>query len=240
MANSQARDGRQSLAFIGGTPTAATTVAVGDFVIVTGKAASESAFGNIPLMSPFFVTKATTLKSGDTCVKVPLLFLGQATGKSLSYSKNIVDVTIDYDESTNNVTDGQVSQSGSISGANITESLSTSTTSGVNELKKRFVPITQIDGDTITYEAANTTEKDLLVIGWNLRNAKDGDLVEFSVVPAIFSNLSIGGEYGSSQSFDVDYTGNYTDENNYKGGNLQVKVTTAFLSAAFKRERPTA
>lgn len=240
MANSQARDGRQSLAFIGSTPTTATTVAVGDFIIVTGKATASSAFGNVPVMSPFFVTKATTLKEGDSCVKIPLLFLGQATGKSLSYSKNIVDVTIDYDESTNNVTDGQVSQSGSISGANITEALSTTAPTGINELKKRFVPITQIDGDTITYEAANTTEKDLLVIGWNLRNAKEGDLLEFSVVPAIFSNLSIGGEYGSSQSFDVDYTGNYTDENNYKGGNLQIKATSAFLSAAFKTGRPTA
>ena len=229
MANSQARDGRQSLAFIAGDKVAVSgSVAVGDFIVVTAKSASSSAFKDYPLNKPFFAMKAFSVAEGDTVYRMPLYFLGQATGKSVSHSKNTTDVTIDYDAATNNVTDGIVSTSGSISGSFITEDVAGD--SGINLLKSRFRTLMQIGEEgTVTVQEANTDEKDILVIGWNLRNAKAGDLLEVDVIPALITGLSIGGEYGSSQSFDIDFTGNATDENNFEGSTLQIEATDDFL-----------
>ncbi len=239
MANSQARDGRLGLAFIGGDPEAVTSVAVGDFIVVTAKAASSSDFEDYELNRPFFAMKAVaSLASGDEVYKIPLYFLGQATGKNLSHSKNTTDVTMDYDEATNNVTDGIVSTSGSISGMFITERIVDDADTGVNILKSRFKTLVQIDksGNVKTKDAA-TTEKDLFVFCWNLRNAKAGDLLDIDVVPALITGLSIGGEYGSSQSFDIDFSGNASDENNFTGSELQLEATEALL-AVFKTARP--
>lgn len=230
MAFSQVRDGRQSLAFlceIGNEVT--TTITKGKIVYITAKAGSESAFGAIPAMAPFIAVKDTTLKEGDKCVEVTPLFLGQATGKSVSASKNTTDVTIDYDGATNMVTDGIVSTSGSISGSNITEDLKDAK-SAINILKSRFGALTQIDDSgTITHKAAETMEKDILLIIWNGRSAKINEMLEMEFIPALFSNLSKGGEYGSPQSFDVDYTGNFSDEAGYTGGVYQVPNVEGFM-----------
>lgn len=237
MANSQARDGRLSLAFIGGDPVKASSVAIGDFVVVTAKGTS-SVFSDYDLNRPFFAMKAFTPASGDEVYKIPLYFLGQATGKSLSHSKNTTDVTMDYDEATNNVSDGIVSTSGSISGMFITEKIVTDADTGVNILKSRFKTLVQVDSTgNVTKKEAATTEKDLLIICWNLRNAKAGDMLDIDVVPALITGLSIGGEYGSSQSFDIDFTGNASDENNFMGSELQLEATAGLL-ATFKTARP--
>lgn len=230
MAFSQVRDGRQSLAFlceIGEEST--TSLAAGDIVYITAKASTQSVFGDIPVMSPFIAVKSTTLASGDKCKKVTPLFLGQATGKSVSASKNTTDVTIDYDGATNSITDGTVSTSGSISGSNLTEDL-TDTKSAINILKSRFGSLTQVDKTgTITYKAAETTEKDILLIIWNGRQAKIDEMLEMEFIPVLFSNLSKGGEYGSPQSFDVDYTGNFSDEAGYTGGLYQIPNIEGFM-----------
>lgn len=227
MANSQARDGRQSLSFLlipaSDTPVtgASGSLKVGDIVVITGKAASESAFGAIPVNKFFIATTSITLKEGDSCLKCTPHFLGQATGKTVSASKNVNDMTIDYDESTNNVTDGIVTKTGSISGAYITEDIESE--GGVNFIKLRFDDIVQIDDEgTVKMKEADTTGKDILMIIWNGRNAKAGDMLEIEIMPVLFSDLSKGGEYGSAQSFDVDFSSCYTDDNNYSGGNYQV------------------
>ncbi len=221
---SQARDGRMSLAFIldpAASPTEGTgSLTVGEMGFILGKS-SSGAFKDLKLNSFFIANKSTTLTTGDKFLKCTPLFLGQATSKSVSMSKNVTDVTIDYDGATNNVTDGTVSSSGSISGSYITESLKTLT--GVNLLKSRFSDIVEIGADgTVEALEADTTNKDLLLIIWNGRNAKVGDMLEMEVIPALFSNLSKDASYNSSQTFNVDYTGNYSDENGFIGGIYQV------------------
>lgn len=217
----QARDGRQSLAFILEIGEATTNIKTGNIVYITGKAESNSAFGDIPAMAPFIAVKDITLQTGDHAVMAKPLFLGQATGKTVSSSKNTSDVTIDYDAQSNMVSDGMVTQSGSISGSYITEKLSSE--SGINIIKSRFSSLTEIDSSgKITYKPAETTEKDVLMIIWNGREAKIDDVLEIEFIPALFTSLSKGGQYGSSQSFDVDFTGNFSDENGYTGGLYQV------------------
>lgn len=234
MANSQARDGRQSLSFIlvpdKETPVSGISgsLKIGDIVVITGKAASESVFGDVAVNKFYIVNKALALKEGDSCFKCTPHFLGQATGKTVSASKNITDMTIDYDESTNNVTDGIVTKTGSISGALITEDIESE--GGVNYVKNRFDDIIQIDADgTSQVKEADTTGKDILMIIWNGRNAKAGDLLEIEIMPVLFSDLSTGGEYGSAQSFDVDFSTCYTDDNNYTGARYQVANAEGLL-----------
>lgn len=237
MANSQARDGRFSLAFIGGNPVAVTSIAIGDFIVVTAKG-KTSVFDSYDLNRPFFAMEAFVPAEGDEVYKIPLYFLGQATGKNLSHSKSTTDVTMDYDEKSNSVTDGTVSSSGSISGLFITEKIVDGADTGVNILKSRFKTIVQIDASgNVVKKEASTTEKDILVLCWNLRNAKEGDLLDIDIVPALITGLSLGGEYGSSQSFNIDYTGNASDENNFTGSELQLEATEALL-ATFKTARP--
>lgn len=234
---SQARDGRMSLSFLlelkdSPVTGASASLSTGEMGFIISKASSASAFGDIPVNNFFIATKTISLKEGDSFQKVEPYFLGQATSKSLSQSKNITDVTIDYDGQTNNVTDGVVSSSGSISGSAITETIKMK--SGVNILQSRFTSITSIDGDTIEYKKAQTTEKDIVLLGWNFRDCKIGEWLDFDIVPAIFSNLSKDASSGSSQTFNVDYTGNFSDENNFIGGHFLVKNVEGLLPSILR------
>jgi len=233
MGLAQARDGRESLAFIltkAATETTTGSLAVGDIVVVTAKASTGSIFDGIEINHFFMANKSLTLGTGDKCYKCTPHFLGQATGKTVSSSKNTTDVTIDYDGSANNVCDGIVTKTGSISGSYITELLAS--TSGVNIIKKRFDSITEIDADgEATYAAASTAAKDLVMIIWNGRTATTTDYIEVEMIPALFTGLSKGGQYNSSQTFDLDFTGCDTDDNGFIGGILQVKNATGLIPA---------
>lgn len=228
---SQARDGRRSLSFIlepEANPMTTGSLNVGDMGFILAKGDSSGFDESLATNTFYIATSALTLGTGDKFIKCIPYFLGHATDKSASYSKNIVDVTCDYDAQTNNQCDGQVSISGSISGIAVVETLGQK--SGINILQSRFTPSTQIDKDgKVTFKEAMATEKDILLIIWNAREAAIGEYLDCDVIPALFSNLSKDAAYGSSQTFNVDYTGNYTDENGYIGGNFKIENVSGLM-----------
>lgn len=232
MANfAQARDGRKSLSFIlepTGTALEGTgSLAIGDMGFILAKSA-EGALKDLKENTFFIATKATTLTSGDKFMKCKATFLGFATDKSASFSKETVDVTCDYDSQVNNSCDGTISQQGSVSGLAMVEKIDSE--SGLNILQSRFSSVTEVDkAGTITYKEASTSEKDILMIVWNGRDVKIGDYLDIDIIPALFTNLSKEASYGSSQTFNVDYTGNATDENGYIGGNFKVEYVEGLL-----------
>ena len=232
---SQARDGRESIAFILEPASSAlegssAVLAAGDIAFVLAAAVGGD-YAGVPARKPIIANAAMSGTTGDKIVKTTAYFMGFANDKSKSDSKNTQDVTCDYDEKTNNVTDGQVSSSGSISGFAMTESVG-SNYSALNIIKSRFGDIIEVgDSSAISVKEANTTDKDIIAIFWNWRNCKVGDLIEVSIVPVLFSNLNVGAQYSSGQSFSVDYTGNSGDENDYLGATVQVKATTALIAA---------
>lgn len=252
MANgtAQTRDGRKSLAYIleiDKSSAKSAALAKGDMVVIVSKCEglSGSAFGDIPVNHFFVATAAITMKTdtsgdvttADTYYTVTKKFCGFATGKSVSESKNVTESTIDYDKAASQVTDGIVTKSGSVSGALITEDLEEAT-SALNPIKQRFDSMAQIEADgSSSYAEAKTTIKDVLMIVWNGRDAETGDLLECEIIPVLFSNLSKGGEYGSDQSFDVDFSGNYTDDNGFVGDILQIRTPDAFIPVFLKTER---
>jgi len=239
--NSQANDGRESLAFlfdVGAVQSGTTAIPAGTFVIIVTKASTGSAFGAVSIKKPFYCVKETTPASGDTYAILTPKFMGYATAKDYTRSKNTTDVTMDYDKETNNVTDGQITKSGSINGMMITESLKDSDNTAINIIKSRFGDVTQFDssGSAKVLEA-NTTEKDLMVIFWNLRSAQTDELVEAEVIPALFTECAISASYNSSQTFNLSFSGNASDENGYEGGTLLIPMS-ATLKSALSTDRP--
>lgn len=234
MAKSQAMDGRQSFAWIldvaaeDTSASTSTNLEAGNIVIVTGMADSDSGFGtNKSLINkPVLVSKPLTLKSGDSYRLCKPIFLGMAKDKSLNKSKNTQDVTVDADGATNNVCDGLVSISGSISCSFSVDGDGYAS----NYIKKRFGNIINIDkSGKPTLTEAITTEKDLVLFAWNARNASATDLIEFDVVPCLFTGINHSASYGSSQSFDIDFTGNATDENGYEAATVQMDGGLSFI-----------
>lgn len=234
MAKNQAMDGRQSFAWIlEVTETkvsgATGSLKVGDIVIVTKQAATASAFGTGDFVNkPFMAVKALTLKEGDEAVKCKPILIGMAKDKSLDRSKNTQDVTVDCDQSTNNVCDGLVSLSGSISCSYSVDGEGYAS----NYIKKRFGNVIKIaEAGSGTIELADTTDKDLVLFAWNARDAKADDTIEFDVVPCLFTSINHSASYGSSQSFDISFTGNATDENGYEAATVQIEKGLSFIKA---------
>ena len=234
MAKSQAMDGRQSFAWIldvateDTTASTSTSLEAGKIVIVTGMADSDSGFGTNKSMinKPVLVSKPLTLKTGDKYRLCTPIFLGMAKDKSLNKTKNTQDVTVDADGATNNVCDGLVSISGSISCSFSVDGEGYAS----NYIKKRFGNIVKIDNTgKPTLTEAITTEKDLVLFAWNARNASASDIIEFDVVPCLFTGINHSASYGSSQSFDIDFTGNATDENGYEAATVQMDAGLSFI-----------
>lgn len=235
---SQAVDGRESMAWIVNDFKDATgTVKAGSFGIITGKAATGSVFAEQKVNQPFYAAKDLTLAEGDSCKILELIFMGFATSKDLNQSKETTDVTMDYDEKTAKVTNGQVTTSGSINGMYVTEDLNSK--SATNLIKSRFNSIVQYDAEgTVTVMNADTTNKDIILILSNYRNAKEGDLVDIMVVPVLLTSVAISFAYNSSATFNLSFDGSATDENNYEGLELQVPFSDA-LKGALPTARPT-
>ena len=230
MAKNQAIDGRQALVWylepVG--EAASTALNIGDVVIVKSQAESNSAFGNAGLVNkPFVAVKAITPVSGDTYVKCAVHFIGMATDKSVNKSKNTSDVTCDFDSMTNNITDGQVTISGSITMMFSVDGKGYAST----YIKQRFgaVDIYGEDGKVAT-ESSATDEKDLLLFAWNARDAKASDIVEFEVIPALITSLDHSSSYGSSQSMSINFTGNAADENGYEARVMQIPGGKAVIN----------
>lgn len=226
----QARDGRESIAFLL-EPAAAgvTSLAAGEFGFVKA-AKPDGAFASVPLGRPVLAVGAMAAAAGDSIAKCTAYFLGFATGKSMSASKTTQDVTMDYDAKQNNIVSDNVAVSGSISGFAITESIA-DTHSAINIVKSRFNDIIENTNGTITKKDASPMEKDIIAILWNWRDCKIGDIVEIDVVAVLFNNLSTDASYQSGQSFNVDFTGNSGDENDYLSAKLQVSVTADLKTA---------
>lgn len=224
MATSQAIDGRKALVWylepgaeVTGNGT--TALAKGDIVVITAQG-DDSAFPEKMVNKPFIATTDTVKpKASDKYKKLKPYFIGMATDKSLNKSKNTQDVTVDADAMTNNICDGIVSTSGSLSMVYTVDGKGYASTF----IKQRFgaVDVYGDNGAVETLQAA-TDEKDILLFVWNAREAKANELIEFEVLPVLITSLNHSSSYGSSQSMDVDFTGNAADENGYEARTMMI------------------
>lgn len=222
MAKSQAIDGRQAYAWYlePGSEELTSALAVGDIVIVTAQASTGSKFPTNWVNKPYIVVSAiATLTEGDKYVKLTPYFIGMAKDKSISKSKNTTSVTVDADAFENSISDGIVSVSGSISMSYSVDGKKYASTF----IKQRFGAIDMYSAQgTVEVLEAKTQDKDLILFAWNARDCKADDIVEFDVLPVLFTSLDHGSSYGSSQNMDLNFTGNATDENGYEARTLNI------------------
>lgn len=221
------RDGRQSkvyLAKFGGT--SAATIEKGKIYAVTGVAASNSKLGNLKVGDLFVATSAITPASGDTVELVTPKFLGGATDKDLSFEKSTTDITCDKDDATNNITDGTVASSGSITAYDL---LDNDEDSAINLIRQRFNKVvTYGENGTPTAKEGDRTAKDVLILLWDARDLDEGEYCAIDFVPALITSLGHAASYGSGQTMPINFTGNDTDEVGHKRSYHQFAYFTEF------------
>lgn len=249
--DNNAFDGRESLATIanGKFETLTTgTVPKGSLLFVMEKGAT-SAFPNVGIGKPYIVTATAgvTLSEGDVVDVVDAnKFIGNINAKDISYSKEQQDMTMDMHDKAVSVTDGLVATSGSVSGYLVTTTLVSdedgnvveAEQNAVNIIKSRFGEIINIneEGKASTLEA-NTTEKDIMTIWWNVRNAKIGDMVEVEVIAVLLNQLSVSSPTKGPQTFNVSYVGNDEDEAGHRSAKVQVPFTPELMKAFFSDKK---
>lgn len=162
---------------------------------------------------PFLASKEITLAAGESIIPLTLDMLGMARDKSLSASKNVVDATTDSSNGiAESLSDGIVTTTGSISGYNmIPES------GGAQEkIIQQFQTYLRDTAGTVTTSEVST-EPMLLMIDWTARRTKvtgyvAGDPMEIDILPVIFTSKATDGAYGSTKSFNVDFTATGRDD----------------------------
>lgn len=205
------RDGRKAKVFLAsfGT-TELTTVALGKIYVITAKAATASAFGNLKVGDFYIATgsAAPTFGTGDKCIEVTPLFLGGATDKDLNFEKSTTDITCDKDSASNVTSDGTVASSGSVTCYDLLQTGDTA----ANRIRQKFNKMVEYAAGTPTGTELDRTEKDVLIFIWDARDLEVGEYVGVDFVPAFISSQAHGSAYGSGQTFSANFTGADSDE----------------------------
>lgn len=221
------RDGRKAKVFLAsfGT-TELTTVALGKIYVITAKASSDSAFGNLKVGDFFIATGSTapTFGTGDKCIEVTPLFLGGATDKSINFEKSTVTVTCDKDNSANVTSDGVVAGSGSVTAYDLIQTGDTA----ANRIRQKFNKMVEYASGTPTATELDRTEKDVLIFIWDARDLEVGEYVGVDFVPAFLSSQDHGSSYGSGQTFGVNFQGADSDEAGHKRSYQQFAYQSEF------------
>ena len=221
------RDGRKAKVFLAsfGT-TELTTVALGKIYVITAKAATASAFGNLKVGDFYIATgsAAPTFGTGDKCIEVTPLFLGGATDKDLNFEKSTTDVTCDKDAASNVTSDGTVASSGSVTAYDLLQTGSTA----ANTIRQKFNKMVEYSSGTPTATELDRTEKDVLIFIWDARDIETGEYVGVDFVPAFISSQAHGSSYGSGQTFTVNFTGADSDEAGHRRSYQQIAYQSEF------------
>lgn len=176
----------------------------------------------------FFVCPSTgiTLAVGDSVYPIVEKFMGFANGKSLSKSKDTIDVTCDKDETIKSfISAGLVGVTGTINGFDLVQ---LGKDSAINILRREF-------GDVFLESEANagkmiklpkTDNTYLLIFRWRDKGLKAGDVYDMDVLPAIFNSLENSAEYGSGKAFNIGFTGCDQDSLGRQAAYLAMKYFT--------------
>lgn len=199
---------------VGDASTIKTTE--GAWYYVTAKAEAESAMP-VRVGLPFQSASELVLATGDKCVPLTKNMLGFAKGKSLSQSKATTDATTDSNNGiAQQLSDGIVATSGSISGLNEIPTLN----SAQESIIKMFQTYARDTAGTVEVSEVSTPIS-LLMIDWTARRVSsagpsDGDQCEIDILPVIFTSKNIDSDYGSVKSFNCDFVGQQSDDDGFE------------------------
>ena len=166
---------------------------------------------------PFQSASELVLATGDKCVPLTKNMLGFAKGKSLSQSKATTDATTDSNNGiAQQLSDGIVATSGSISGLNEIPTLN----SAQESIIKMFQTYARDTAGTVEVSEVSTPIS-LLMIDWTARRVSsagpsDGDPCEIDILPVIFTSKNTDSDYGSVKSFNCDFVGQQSDDDGFE------------------------
>lgn len=166
---------------------------------------------------PFLASADKVLVEGDNVIPLTASMLGFARGKSLSQSKSTVDATTDSNEGiAQNLSDGVVATTGSISGLNEIPVPG----SAQEQIIQMFQTYIRDNAGVITVTEVSTPTS-LLMIDWTARRIRasgpqDGDLCEIDIMPVIFTSKNTDSDYASVKSFNCDFVAQASDDDGCK------------------------
>lgn len=187
----------------------------GDWYYVTAK--GEASVLPVRVGLPFQSASALTLATGDKCVPLTKNMLGFARGKSLSQSKATTDATTDSNNGiAQQLSDGIVTTSGSISGLNEIPTLN----SAQESIIKMFQTYARDTAGTVDVSEVSTPIS-LLMIDWTARRVSaagpsDGEQCEIDILPVIFTSKNTDSDYGSVKGFNCDFVGQQSDDDGFE------------------------
>ena len=228
--NLTARDGREAKVYIAKTPSpeqvTSGALKKGNWYRIDEKDTSSTALGKDTKVGDVIYVDNTgiTLATSDKVTPIEWLFLGEATGKSMSDSKSVADVTCDKDDSANNVCNGIVSTSGTINGHDL---LDPDEASGINYVRQLFSRMIVYKGGVPTVVEKDKSSKVLLLFMWDARDVEAGELVACDIMPAFITEKSRDAQYGSPQSMNISFTGCDTDDEGRRKSYQQITYVEA-------------
>jgi hypothetical protein len=199
---------------VGDASTIKTTE--GAWYYVTAKAEAGSVMP-VRVGLPFQSASELVLATGDKCVPLTKNMLGFARGKSLSQSKATTDATTDSNNGiAQQLSDGIVTTSGSISGLNEIPTLN----SAQESIIKMFQTYAR-DADGTVSVTEVSTPISLLMIDWTARRVSaagpsDGEQCEIDILPVIFTSKNTDSDYGSVKGFNCDFVGQQSDDDGFE------------------------
>ena len=199
------RDGRMSYSYLVEEDTkAVTSLEVGKLYHITKKASTGSVFGDVLLNKAWYCAKTATLAEGDECHALKLGFLGFVNNKSLNFSKETQDVTVDKDGSKNYITDGNVESSGTLEGYDLMQE---GADSAINKIRSRFTSVILVGADATTYIESDTSASDVILIVWDARDLKTGGIFEADLIPCFITSQDRSASYNSPQGMTLNFQG---------------------------------
>jgi hypothetical protein len=199
---------------VGDASTIKTTE--GAWYYVTAKAEAGSVMP-VRVGLPFQSASELVLATGDKCVPLTKNMLGFARGKSLSQSKATTDATTDSNNGiAQQLSDGIVTTSGSISGLNEIPTLN----SAQESIIKMFQTYARDAEGTVSVTEVSTPIS-LLMIDWTARRVSsagpsDGEQCEIDILPVIFTSKNTDSDYGSVKGFNCDFVGQQSDDDGFE------------------------
>jgi hypothetical protein len=199
---------------VGDASTIKTTE--GAWYYVTAKAEAGSVMP-VRVGLPFQSASELVLATGDKCVPLTKNMLGFARGKSLSQSKATTDATTDSNNGiAQQLSDGIVTTSGSISGLNEIPTLN----SAQESIIKMFQTYARDAEGTVSVTEVSTPIS-LLMIDWTARRVSsagpsNGEQCEIDILPVIFTSKNTDSDYGSVKGFNCDFVGQQSDDDGFE------------------------
>lgn len=196
----------ESVATITGDGT--ITLEAGKWYVPTA-IADGSEISDFKIGRPFMAKEGYILSVGDSAEELTDFWLkdnviGFANSKSLSFSKNSFDVTVDYDETYDKITETQVEVSGSFDGFKLLGI--TSEDNAIAKVNRHFsdIVLQTADGNT-TLEKTNDIE--YLAFVYSKTKPKTGDVLDVTFVPVSLTSNAENSAYSSGHTQNISFEG---------------------------------